>query len=181
MGMSRTDFMLKYSQGKILDIGCTGKDGGSLHREIMKHNSDVYGIDVRSLDTPRFILGNCYMLPFPDDGFDTVIMGEVIEHLLYPDIALGEVKRVLKPSGKLVVTCPNDYSSGRIINYVLRNKELEQNSDHKWVFTPRMIERLLVRYGFNVLELKTLKPNNRFGNYIALCACNRSQMLGESR
>ena len=163
--------MLKYSQGKILDIGCTGKDGGSLHREIMEHKSDVYGIDVMPLDTPRFILGNCYMLPFPDGRFDTVIMGEVIEHLLYPDIALGEVRRVLKPSGKLVVTVPNDYSSGRLINYVLRNKELEQNLDHKWVFTPRMIERLLVRYGFKVIELKTLKPNNRFGNYITLCAC----------
>ena len=163
--------MLKYSQGKILDIGCTGKDGGSLHREIMEHKSDVYGIDVMPLDTPRFILGNCYMLPFPDGRFDTVIMGEVIEHLLYPDIALSEVRRALKPSGKLVVTVPNDYSSGRLINYVLRNKELEQHLDHKWVFTPKMIERLLVSCGFNVLVLKTIKPNNRFGNHIALCAC----------
>ena len=49
-------------------------------------------------------------LKFPNSFFDLIIMSSVVEHL-YPEeleLAFGEVKRVLKPKGKLVVsTAPN--------------------------------------------------------------------------
>lgn len=45
-------------------------------------------------------------LPFDDDSFDTVLLGEVIEHLAVPQRVLAEAQRVLKPGGRIVITTP---------------------------------------------------------------------------
>ena len=46
--------------------------------------------------------------PFPAESFDVVLFCEVIEHLQSDPLkVLLEIKRVLKPDGKLVVTTPN--------------------------------------------------------------------------
>jgi len=46
-------------------------------------------------------------LPFESQTFDIVYMGEVIEHLVDPDFAIKDVRRVLKPSGSLILSTPN--------------------------------------------------------------------------
>jgi SAM-dependent methyltransferase len=46
-------------------------------------------------------------LPFPDAAFDVVVMSEVIEHLLRPDVAVWEVARLLRPGGHFVMTTNN--------------------------------------------------------------------------
>jgi SAM-dependent methyltransferase len=43
----------------------------------------------------------------PDDGFDCVVSIDVLEHLKRDQPFLSELKRVLKPGGKAVVTVPN--------------------------------------------------------------------------
>ena len=46
--------------------------------------------------------------PYPDDHFDLVIAGEIIEHLTYdPMHMLVEARRVLREGGHLLVTTPN--------------------------------------------------------------------------
>ncbi len=46
-------------------------------------------------------------LPFSDDSFDIVFFGDIIEHLFDPESALLEMSRILKPGGKLIISCPN--------------------------------------------------------------------------
>jgi SAM-dependent methyltransferase len=46
-------------------------------------------------------------LPLADAGADVVLMSEVIEHLVDPDTALEECRRILRPGGTLVVSTPN--------------------------------------------------------------------------
>ena len=46
-------------------------------------------------------------LPYPDQSFDLVVLTEVIEHLENHRAALGEVARVLRPGGHLILTTPN--------------------------------------------------------------------------
>jgi len=46
-------------------------------------------------------------LPYPDKSFDLVVLTEVIEHLENHRVALGEVSRVLRPGGHLILTTPN--------------------------------------------------------------------------
>jgi SAM-dependent methyltransferase len=45
-------------------------------------------------------------LPFPDDSFDLAVSFDVIEHLDDDAFALGELRRVVRPTGQLVVTVP---------------------------------------------------------------------------
>jgi SAM-dependent methyltransferase len=46
-------------------------------------------------------------LPVADGAADVVIMSEVIEHLVDPDGAVAEVRRVLRPGGSLLLSTPN--------------------------------------------------------------------------
>ncbi len=46
-------------------------------------------------------------IPYPDDSFDVVSAGEVIEHIYDPDRLLAETRRVLRPGGHVVLTTPN--------------------------------------------------------------------------
>jgi SAM-dependent methyltransferase len=47
-------------------------------------------------------------LPYPDDHFDTVLLCEVIEHLVRdPVFQLAEIARVLRPGGAFILTTPN--------------------------------------------------------------------------
>ncbi len=46
-------------------------------------------------------------LPIADGAADVVIMSELIEHLVDPDGAVAEVRRVLRPGGSLLLSTPN--------------------------------------------------------------------------
>jgi len=59
------------------------------------------GINVIQLDVSR------EELPFEHDSFDLVLCSEVIEHLYDPDFAVEQLKRVLRPQGKIIITTPN--------------------------------------------------------------------------
>jgi ubiquinone/menaquinone biosynthesis C-methylase UbiE len=49
-------------------------------------------------------------LDFKENYFDTVISCETIEHVTNPQFALRELYRVLKPGGRLFLTCPNYFN-----------------------------------------------------------------------
>jgi len=99
---------------KILDIGCG--DGVLLWLISQKTPAKLFGIDTdkSSLKLARSKLGDkatlkqasAYQLPFKARQFDIVIAAEVIEHLNQPSRMLQEIKRALKPSGRLIISTP---------------------------------------------------------------------------
>ncbi|MDO8647820.1 MAG: class I SAM-dependent methyltransferase [Candidatus Diapherotrites archaeon] len=99
----RTEFIKNEMRGKILDMGC---NYGLLHRQI--DNKNVTGIDV-FVDNykERVVQGDVNKMPFKDESFDTLVGGELLEHMKDPDKFLKECKRVLKKGGKLIITTPN--------------------------------------------------------------------------
>jgi SAM-dependent methyltransferase len=54
----------------------------------------------------RFSTGDLSNLPYANGSFDLVVASEVLEHV--PEIrkALGEIRRVVRPGGKIVITVP---------------------------------------------------------------------------
>ncbi|MBK8311763.1 MAG: class I SAM-dependent methyltransferase [Chitinophagaceae bacterium] len=46
------------------------------------------------------------LLPFPDNYFDSVFSTEVFEHVFNLEEMILEIKRVMKPGAKILVTCP---------------------------------------------------------------------------
>jgi SAM-dependent methyltransferase len=98
----------------ILDVGCG--DGAALAVAAESHSTHRFaGIDW-SGDALRQArnLGLTVMrgsvspgLPVADGVADVVIMSELIEHLVDPDGAVAEVRRVLRPGGSLLLSTPN--------------------------------------------------------------------------
>jgi SAM-dependent methyltransferase len=61
--------------------------------------ADLLGEPVLTLPEDKF--------PFPDGKFDCVISIDVLEHLVQDQPFLKELGRVLKPSGRAIITVPN--------------------------------------------------------------------------
>jgi ubiquinone/menaquinone biosynthesis C-methylase UbiE len=74
-------------------------------------------------------------MPFPDASFDVVVCAEVLEHIPAPDRepALGEMLRVLRPGGRMIVTFPADATARECdqrLNAAYRDR---YGTDHPWV------------------------------------------------
>ena len=164
--MSRTEYIIRQALGTVLDIGCAG-DRGNLHLKLIEFFDDVHGLDIEEMETEKFVIGDCQELPYDSESFATVIMGEVLEHLVNPLKALKEAYRVLAPDGRIILTVPNAYSWGNVFGYLLKGKEQESNPDHIWLFTPYSISYLLWFAGFTVSDLRIIKPSYRLGSHIA--------------
>jgi SAM-dependent methyltransferase len=50
------------------------------------------------------VVADAHNLPFRDGEFDTILCSEVLEHLHTPATAIGEMRRVLKQNGTLILT-----------------------------------------------------------------------------
>ena len=108
---------------KILDVGC----GTGLNtRALRERGHKVVGVDISEKAIEKFrragFDGECCDvvegLPFEEASFDLVYVSEVIEHISDTDAFLAEVYRVLRPSGKLLLSThaqhvqPRDTSDG---------------------------------------------------------------------
>jgi spore maturation protein CgeB/SAM-dependent methyltransferase len=118
----RVHWMCRQVTGRdVLDIGCSQ---GIVCLILGREGFRCTGIDLeeRSLDVAREALsredevvrrrvtfqgGDASELPFKDGSFDTVMMGEILEHLTHPERVLAEARRVLREGGRLVVTVPH--------------------------------------------------------------------------
>lgn len=107
------------SGGSVLDVGCgsalvadriLGADAHYVGIEFGGHQMTYGAKRLRDLDTAldaSFVQGDALKLPYRDASFDVVVMSEVIEHLLQPELAVWEVARVLRPGGVFVMTTNN--------------------------------------------------------------------------
>jgi SAM-dependent methyltransferase len=49
------------------------------------------------------VVADAHKLPFASESFDAVVTFNTFEHLINPEIAAGEIHRVLKPGGRLIL------------------------------------------------------------------------------
>jgi SAM-dependent methyltransferase len=99
----------------VLDAAC-GEGYGSfmLSRTALR----VTGVDIDAAavdharnryptDNLSFEQADCTRLPLPDDAVDVVVSFETLEHLAEHDALLTEFRRVLRPSGFLLLSSPD--------------------------------------------------------------------------
>ncbi|VAX39727.1 hypothetical protein MNBD_PLANCTO02-1096 [hydrothermal vent metagenome] len=63
---------------------------------------------------PNYVVGDMTQMPFPDESFDCITCGWVIEHLPDPRPGLIEFQRVLRPGGSLLLLATEDTLSGAL-------------------------------------------------------------------
>jgi ubiquinone/menaquinone biosynthesis C-methylase UbiE len=115
---------------KVIEVGC-----GAGHILERIPTGILHGIDISEIQIKRAKerMGNKVNLiqapgekiPFENNNFDKVLCTEVIEHVLDPVSVLKEISRVLKPTGILSLSIPNE----NLINFAkkgLKNTGLIQ-------------------------------------------------------
>lgn len=92
-----------------------GSGTGWFSRKAKERKAIVFSTDIgvnilnqvsRKCDSYK-VCGSVLDLPYRDDTFDIVMSTEVVEHTEDPYRAVGQLIRVLKPGGILVITSPN--------------------------------------------------------------------------
>ena len=120
----RLDWMAACARGpRALDIGCSE---GILELLLARAGHRVLGIDIdpAAIAAAHDLLrsepaalreridlrvADAFSVDLGETGFDTVVLGEVLEHLADPAAMLERAATVLKPGGRLVLTTPFGY------------------------------------------------------------------------
>lgn len=163
------ELILAEKKGRILDIGCLtgeflvklkqrgwkchGIELSEAYKKALERNLDVIQHDVEE------------GIPFPDNFFDIVYAGEIIEHLYETDSFLMEVRRVLKPNGKAIITTPNIACLinrilllfGKYPRYLQYN---EGGSGHIHLYNKNVLESQLKAKGFKIIRI--------IGNFLSI-------------
>jgi ubiquinone/menaquinone biosynthesis C-methylase UbiE len=106
--------------GRALDAACgTGRHAVALAAA----GRDVTGVDVsremivaaeRKAPGANFLVGDLESLPLDDETFSLVVCGLALSHLPGIERATAELSRVLRPGGRLVISCPHPYATSTL-------------------------------------------------------------------
>jgi 2-polyprenyl-3-methyl-5-hydroxy-6-metoxy-1,4-benzoquinol methylase len=115
----------KYSRHRIfIDLACQGKRilelgcaDGYISRHLNERGCRVTGVEIDAEAAGRarpwcekvvvHDLNHPEWVQQVGDGFDTVLCGDVLEHLVQPEIILWQIHRVLAPGGRVIICLPN--------------------------------------------------------------------------
>lgn len=109
------------SKEKVLDIGCGRKPYAQYF------NCHYIGLDPHAGVNPD-IIANAWKIPALDNSFDGVILNQSLEHISETEKTILEIKRVLKPGGKCIVTVPQTMKNHSI---PLPSREIKLNNFDK--------------------------------------------------
>lgn len=149
--------------GIVLDIGC----GAKPYRALFDHAAYI-GLEVpvaseKGSAKQADALFDGRRLPVADASVDSVLCSQVLEHVFEPDAFLEEIRRVLRPDGRLLLTVPfvwdeheQPYDYARYSSFALRH--LARKHGFRVAYTGRtladatLLVQLCLSYWFKVLQ-----------------------------
>jgi SAM-dependent methyltransferase len=153
----------------ILNLGCVNhrlpssasEEAYWLHHQlsISFREANLLGVDI---DTSNVLqmrergytveVGDAHRLQY-ESRFDTIILGELIEHLQSPGECIAGCMRALKPGGRIIITTPNAFSIMLGIMYL---KDFDQafNREHVMWFCPQTLRAFVERCGLRITQFK---------------------------
>ena len=102
--------MLEYERlaetpvtGRVLDVG-----GGrhARYRDLLPPGLAIESVNIDPQIEPTYVIEPGAPFPVPDATYDTALCFNTLEHIYDAAAVLAEIRRVLKPGGRLIVTVP---------------------------------------------------------------------------
>ncbi len=150
--LKTTEYALeKYtSGGDFLDAGA----GKLAYRSLLKEYADTYtSCDFQKVHPELDVVTDIEKMSFKSKKFDLVFCSQVLEHVPHPWLALGEMYRVLKPSGTAIITVP-------MLGYI-------HNAPYDFYrYTQYGLHTLAEDAGFTVLEIAPVGGFFAFLGYV---------------
>jgi SAM-dependent methyltransferase len=144
-------------RGELLDVGCWtgfllaeardrgwGVTGVEPSEFAASYARERHGLEVQTADLASALL--------PEQRFQAIVMGDVIEHLVDPAAALARCSELLRDDGVLCLVAPD---AGSMIARVLGRRWWSVIPTHVQYFTRTSLARLLARSGFCVIATAT--------------------------
>jgi methionine biosynthesis protein MetW len=149
---------------RVLEVGCST---GYMSRLMAERNCVVTGIevDVEAAEKARRYCSEVYVMDLDSDdwvpslrdkGFDVVLLGDVLEHLVDPLKVLHRMQEVLGKDGSLVISLPN------VVHWATRLKILMGQFDyqslgtldhtHLRFFTLKTARELIESVGYRIVR-----------------------------
>ena len=152
------DFADFSTDTSILDVAC---GTGELAKLLLEKNpqQQITGVDIsesmlkiackklEAYSNVSLLRASVTSLPFDNDSFDLIICANAFHYFENPELALTEMKRVLKPQGEIIILdwC-RDYWVLKLLNPVFRFIY----TAYQLCYTKAELEGLLKATGFDV-------------------------------
>lgn len=156
----RDSYILKLCSGKrVLHIGASDwpytkeqlERGNLLYARIGEVATEQLGLDLdkeasellnaEKIPNSRIVVGDMNEMQELNFQPDVIIFGETMEHLMNLEVALSNMKKVMKNDTKLVISVPNAFHFINFV-YALFRRE-HQHPDHSVAFTYKTLTQLL--------------------------------------
>lgn len=156
----RLEFLLGEvsAEDRVLDLGC---GAGEFTAALAEAGARPIGVEVAEAALSRARARHPSLdfrlvpfdgpLPFEDGAFELAWASEVIEHVADTARWLSEVRRVLVPAGRLLVTTPSHGRLRLLLGGVERYSE--PLGDHLHLYTARSLRSLLHEFGFGEVRV----------------------------
>lgn len=156
----------------VLDLGAVQHDAiaaGSdewLHKRLtqLAGVERVVGVDILDSDVQTLQDQGYEMVAANVEAMDidvtanTVVAGELIEHVDRPGDMLERAKEHLAPGGRLVLSTPNPWAVVHLRRWLQRDPHI--NEEHVAWYGPVVLSQLLERHGFTVQTMRTVGPDH---------------------
>jgi ubiquinone/menaquinone biosynthesis C-methylase UbiE len=162
----------------ILDVGC---GPGILAAALAPHAREVMAFDLTpemlakarkrcggaGLLNVRVALGRAEELPFPDGCFDAVVSRVTLHHVPDPQRALGEMARVTRPHGRIVLA---DVVASEVAEDAELHNAIEvlRDPSHVRMLALGEIQRLIEAAGLRPAALSTWDMAREFDEWIGI-------------
>lgn len=165
--------MIKFLPNQVnrcIEFGCADGLFSKIVKE--KFNAECWGVDMNQdsiLNAGRYldkvICGDAIEIidSLPVDYFDCLICNDFLEHLAYPDLFLGKIRKCMSKGAYLIASFPNVRSASNVFEFITkkdwryRDKGILDNT-HLRFYTMKSLKRFLKENNLKIELFQGTRP-----------------------